>query len=198
MSDTTANKWDRRYQDAQQPNPAAQVLNHHLAVLPAQGRALDLASGLGGNALLLADKGLETEAWDISPVAMHKLQHWAEQRRVPLHCRTLEVRPENLARGYFDVICISYFLDRSLCQAISASLAPGGVLFYQTYTRDKVAHENGASTGPSNPDFLLADGELLQLFADLQPLAYCELRDAGDVTQGLRNQAYLVARKPST
>ena len=69
-------KWNARYQQVphtQMPQ-AARVLSEYQHLLPTTGRALDLACGLGGNALLLAARGLETWAWDIANVALARMQ----------------------------------------------------------------------------------------------------------------------------
>lgn len=183
-------KWNQRYAASNQPNIAAQVLTDNLHLLPAEGTALELAAGMGGNALLLARQGLQTQAWDLSDVAMSKLQRFADDEQLPLqvHCHDLEHHP--LPKASFDLICVSGFLERSLCPSISAALKPGGLLCYQTFTLAKVRQG-----GPSNPDFLLKPGELLQLFSSLQPLVYREECDCGDLELGLRNQAYLIARR---
>ena len=44
--------------------------------------ALDLACGLGANALLMASRGLQTQAWDISSEALAKLNAEAQQRQL--------------------------------------------------------------------------------------------------------------------
>jgi tellurite methyltransferase len=45
--------------------------------LPDDGRALDLACGLGGNSILLAQQGLKVDAWDIADVPVAALQELA-------------------------------------------------------------------------------------------------------------------------
>lgn len=184
-------KWNQRYQHKQTPNPAAAVLSDNRHLLPTQGKALDLACGLGGNALLLASHGLDTQAWDLSDIAIDKLQRLADQAQLPLQACCIDLDQQSLPAASFDLICVSGFLDRSLCPAIAAALKPAGLLFYQTHTLAKATPANG----PSSPGFLLKTGELLQLFATLTPLVYREELDCGDLQQGLRNQAYLVARQ---
>ena len=74
MIDELLQKWNKRYQSAEATIPAASevlVQNQHL--LPEQGKVLDLACGLAGNAALMANAGLETSAWDFSPAAIEKL-----------------------------------------------------------------------------------------------------------------------------
>ncbi|WP_207060746.1 bifunctional 2-polyprenyl-6-hydroxyphenol methylase/3-demethylubiquinol 3-O-methyltransferase UbiG [Motiliproteus sp. SC1-56] len=184
-------RWDRRYQEAEAPNSPARVLVCNLHLLPPKGDALELACGLGGNALALARHGLSTQAWDLSPVAVDKVNAFAAAEGLPLAARVVDLEASPLPSGAFDVICVSRYLERALCPAIVEALRPGGLLFYQTFTRQRLG-----TSGPDNPAFRLAPGELLRLFAALEPLVYREDRDCGDTTQGLRDEAYLVARRP--
>ena len=61
-------KWNKRYRDEAGEEKASRVLRENLHLLPANGLALDLACGLGGNAILLAQQGLSVCAWDIADV----------------------------------------------------------------------------------------------------------------------------------
>jgi len=71
MSTSDRDKWNRIYAGGRGDSPAAaRVLVDFEHLLPATGRALDLACGSGGNALLLAQHGLKTWAWDISDTAV--------------------------------------------------------------------------------------------------------------------------------
>jgi len=184
-------KWDQRYRSevAVYPEPALVITqNQHL--LPQQGVALDLACGLGANALLMASFGLQTKAWDISGEALTKLSIEAERRQLNLLTEQRDVSAMPPAANSFDVIVISHFLDRALCPHIVKALKPKGLVFYQTFCRDKVDNH-----GPQNPEFLLADNELLSLFASLRIRVYREEVLLGDRTQGWRNQAMLVGQK---
>ncbi|MEH6825997.1 MAG: class I SAM-dependent methyltransferase [Motiliproteus sp.] len=183
-------KWNQRYQNTQTPNAPARVLIDNRHLLPQQGDALELACGLGGNALELARAGLRTQAWDISDVAIAKLQHLARQQQLPLQACCIDLKPQSLAVASFDLICVTGYLDRALCPAISAALRPGGLLFYQTFSGAK----HGTS-GPSNPDFVLQQGELLRLFCRLTPLVYREPLHDQDPDSNRPEQAYLVARR---
>ncbi len=60
------NKWNERYQNVHEPNQVIDVLELNQHLLNGQGRSLDLACGLGGNALRLAELGYDSHAWDIS------------------------------------------------------------------------------------------------------------------------------------
>lgn len=190
MSD--AEKWNRRYLDAQVGDShPAQVLSDYAHLLPAHGTALDLACGLGANALLLAARGLDTLAWDIAAVAVDKLNAHARRHDLPLRAEVRDLPQHPPPQHHFDVIVVSRYLERSLCPAIQAALKPGGLLYYQTYTRSQV-HPGG----PSNPAFRLARNELLHLFTELDVIAYREEDTVGDTARGLRDEAYLVAQRP--
>ena len=89
-----------------------------------------------------------------------------------------------------DVLVVSFFLDRGLCSQLYSALKPGGILFYQTYCQQKISEQ-----GPRNPDYLLADNELLQLFSQMKVRIYQQDALLGNVELGLRNQAILVAEK---
>ncbi|ODN68102.1 class I SAM-dependent methyltransferase [Methylophaga muralis] len=190
MSDIQ-NKWDERYREAvvNYPEPAL-VLEQNQHLLPKHGHALDLACGLGANALLLAKHGLQTQAWDISGEALTKLAVEAKRRQLDVLTEKRDVSAAPPAKNRFDVIVVSHFLDRVLCAQLVDALKPNGLVFYQTFCRNKVENK-----GPQNPEFLLADNELLHLFAGLKIRAYREENLLGDITQGWRNQALLVAQK---
>jgi len=133
---------------------------------------------------------LAVEAWDCSSVALEKLETAATEQGLNITTRHADLEETTLPRAVFDLIVVSGFLSRALCPAIVAALRPGGLLAYQTYTQLKSVE---GLHGPSNPDYLLAPGELLQLFSDLSPCVYREEQGYGDLELGLRNQAYLLA-----
>ena len=183
-------RWDERHRAAE-PGPPAAVLADNRHLLPARGRALDLACGLGGSALLLAEQGLEAEAWDYAPAALERVAARARERGLAVTTRERDVEACPPEPESFDVIVVAHFLHRPLAPLLCDALRPGGLLFYQTWSRARAS-----DAGPSNPNFRLAEGELLTLFADLRPLVYREEGDQGDTRRGLRDVACLVARKP--
>lgn len=191
MTSDLQKKWDQRYRQSLADEPsAAQVLRENAHLLPVAGDALDLACGRGGNALLLATAGLRVQAWDLSPVAVGDLQARTVGGPLTLQAEVRDVLDRPPQPASFDVIVVSYFLERALAESLCAALRPGGLLFYQTFVRDKVNQR-----GPSNPEFLLAENELLLLFAELRTRVYREEGSLGDTTQGLRNEALYVGQK---
>ncbi len=69
----------------------------------------------------------------------------------------------------FGAIVVTNYLHRPLFPHLAQSLAPGGVLIYETFMAG-----NERFGRPSNPDFLLQPGELLKAFAVLEVLGFEE------------------------
>lgn len=184
-------KWDARYVAAGETPPPLEVLAANAHLLPSHGLGLDLASGLGGSALFLARLGLRTWAWDLSPVAIDILKKRTGNAPVEAEVRDVIAEPPEAER--FDVICVGHFLDRGLCRDIAAALRPGGLLFYQTFSQERVD-----DSGPRSASFRLATNELLALFPQLIVRVYREEGCVGDTSQGLRNRVQLVAQRPLT
>jgi SAM-dependent methyltransferase len=67
----------------------------------------------------------------------------------------------------FDAVVATNYLWRPLFPTLLDSLAPGGVLLYETF-----ATGNETVGKPSRADFLLRPGELLQVCKDLRVVAY--------------------------
>jgi hypothetical protein len=88
----------------------------------------------------------------------------------------LENQPWPLFGQQFAGMVVTNYLWRPLWQDLLACLRPSGVLIYETF-----AVGNETVGKPSNPDFLLRTGELLDLCQGLQTVAYengfCERPD---------------------
>jgi len=189
--ETMTDKWNKIYQQQSISEAiATEVLVDNAILLPKKGRALDLAAGLGANAVFLAKQGLAVDALDISNVAMNKLQQFAQREGLAINALQQNIRINSLKNNRYDVIVVSHFLDRSLCHAIMEGLNLGGLLFYQTFTCEKVSQK-----GPNNPEYLLAKQELLQLFVHLNIVLYRDNAAIGDINSGLRNEAQFIGQK---
>ena len=183
-------KGNERYRAAAGDRQASRVLKENLHLLPDDGRALDLACGLGGNSILLAQQGLKVDAWDIAHVPVAALQELALRQQLSIQVQVRDVEANPPGPETFDVITVSYFLDRDSIPALIQALTPGGLIYYQTFTRQRVSDR-----GPQREEFRLADQELLHLFSGLQILLYREEGCVGDVQQGFRDEAMLVGMK---
>lgn len=185
-------KWNEIYRQrlTASPEPTA-ALSRYSHLLPAYGTALDIACGLGGNAFFLAQQGFSVDAWDISNIAIDHINQ--SKGMLKISATALNISITELHKNHYDVIVVSRFLDRDISHKIIDALKPEGLLFYQTFTLEKVLN-----TGPKSSKYLLEKGELLSLFSTLTPVVYHEEARIGDINQGIRNEAILIAQKPKT
>jgi SAM-dependent methyltransferase len=143
-------------------------LLQHADLLPREGHAIDVACGRGRHALWLAERGLTTLAVDRDVRIVRALNDVATERRLPLQAevRDLEDGSNPFRGSTFDVIVVVHYLHRPLVPSLVGALAPNGLLIYETFTRAQAARGK-----PTNPDFLLEPGELLELVRPLDVLA---------------------------
>jgi len=124
---------------------------------------LDLAAGTGRHTQLLLEMGFAVTAVDRDIEPLRSLAGGrCEVRAIDLETG----EPWRLGGGY-DGIVVTNYLHRPLLPKIAAALAPSGVLIYKTF-----AIGNERFGRPSNPDFLLRPGELLEAFAALTVIAF--------------------------
>ena len=168
-------------------NGPARWLIENRELLPRSGRALDVACGHGRHALWLAEQGYEVFAVDRAAAAVEAVNAAGRERGLAIAAsvRDLEADDRGLAVAPFDIVVVVHYLHRPLFPRLIDAVAPGGVLVYETFTREQ------ASRGrPANPAFLLEPGELVRLVAPLRVLIERE----GDFDG--RFVASVVAKKP--
>jgi SAM-dependent methyltransferase len=127
-----------------------------------RGNVLDVACGSGRHLRWLASLGFAVTGVDRDAEAAMPLQGVAE-----IVVADLETDPWPLAGRRFDVVLVTNYLWRPLWPALLASLDEGGVLIYETFAAGQ--QHIGR---PSNPEFLLAPGELLQRCEGLRIVAF--------------------------
>ncbi len=190
MDEKARKKWNDIYsKERSSESLAVTVLRDNLHLLPESGRALDLACGLGANALLLANRGFDTHAWDCSDIALEKLLERAASEGLTIKTELRDVVENPPEKNSFDIIVVSRFLDRSIINNIIDAVKTGGLIFYQTYTVNKLD-----TYGPTSVEYLLKENELLDLFSSLSILFYREDGQTGDMSSGNRNEAMLVSK----
>jgi SAM-dependent methyltransferase len=105
-------------------------------------------------------------------------------------CADIENGPWPLAGRTFGGVVVTNYLWRPLWPHMLDSLAPNGVLIYETFSAG-----NETVGKPSRPDFLLHPAELLAVCQDLRVVAFEE----GFLTQPERFVQRIVAvREPSS
>lgn len=132
------------------------------------GRVLDLAAGSGRHTLLLAESGFVVNAVDRDVSALAELE---TRQTVSVLKSDLEQGSWPFKPGEFAGVVVTNYLHRPLFPHLLNALADGGVLIYETF-----AAGNEVYGKPSNPDFLLQPGELLDVFGGrLRILGYEEV-----------------------
>ena len=170
MSDADREHWNTRYESgtyAARTHPSA-LLAAWTDRLP-RGRALDVACGLGRNAIHLAANGYEVDAMDISDVALAGARARADAAGVTVNWIEADLEQPEIARGAYDVIVVARFLDRPLIPRLIDALHPGGHVVYDHHYITPV--DVG---GPSSRRFRARPNELLERFRALRILSYEE------------------------
>lgn len=148
------------------PRPSAWIRRHAGLIpnLDNGASVLDLACGSGRHVRWLAARGAQVTAVDRDAAALATLHGVAAE----VVLVDIENGPWPLPGRTFDAVVVTNYLWRPLLPAIVASVAPGGVLLYETF-----AHGNASVGKPSRPDFLLQPGELLdRVRPELRVVAY--------------------------
>lgn len=124
-------------------------------LVPDGGRVLDVACGSGRHARWFAARGHPVDAVDRNAEGLATL---AAEGHVSVRCADIEAGAWPYAADAFAGVVVTNYLHRPLFSHLLDALAAGGVLIYETF-----ALGNERFGRPSNPDFLLKPGELLQV-----------------------------------
>lgn len=141
-------------------------------LVPSGGTVLDVACGGGRHVRWFAGRGHRVTALDRDGATLAGLRHLAETVEADI-----ESGPWPWPDRRFDAVVVTNYLWRPLLPRLVDSVAPGGVLLYETFA-------DGQQTvgRPSNPEFLLREGELIEAARGLRVVAY----EHGVVTDPLR------------
>lgn len=147
------------------PSPWIQRWSH---LIPSGASVLDVACGSGRHLHWFAERGCQVTGVDRDIENAQQLlpnarlvQADIENGPWPL-VNTADGEPE-----LFDAVVVTNYLWRPLMETLLASLAPGGVLLFETF-----AAGNETVGRPARPDFLLQNGELLHMCRELHIVAF--------------------------
>jgi len=185
--------WDERFRQRSypvDPDPAP-VLEQYVETFP-DGRALDIATGTGRNAVFLAEQGYTVDGLDKSREGLKIARENAQKRGVNDRCTWIQADAVEYAypEAAYDVITIRAFQIMERLTDIKAALAPGGVFYYQPHMRTA----GRVDYGPSDRNRVGAN-ELLRVCLDLTVLHYREFADGDEDHRGAHAQ--LIARNSS-
>lgn len=123
----------------------------------AAGRALDLGTGEGRNAIWLAERGWQVTAVDFSAVGLAKAAELAAGHGVTgVRWVEADLREYQPGPAAYDLVLLAYVHlppDEfgALLQMAASALAPGGTLLVVGHDVDNIAHGHG---GPQDPRIL--------------------------------------------
>jgi SAM-dependent methyltransferase len=161
--------WNRRYRERElvwsaEPNRFLVDEVAHLA----PGRALDLGSGEGRNAIWLAERGWRVTAVDFAEAGLAKARRIAADRGVEIELIQADVRDYEPEPDSFDLVLALYLhlpwpdmtaiLDRA-----RRAVAPRGTFLLIGHDRSNLEHGVG---GPQNPAVLYTADQVTALFLD--------------------------------
>lgn len=179
-------RWDAKYAKEEYlfgKEPIA-FLKEHAHLLP-KGKVLDIAMGEGRNGVYLATQGFQVTGLDISDKGLSKARLLAQDQKVTIETRVVDLEQAQLEQNAYDVVLCLYYLQRDLVSQIKKALKSGGMVVMETYNLDHLQY---------NPkfrkDYLLQPNELLDLFKDFTVIRY-QAYDDGKVAY-----SSLIARKP--
>jgi SAM-dependent methyltransferase len=152
--------------------PPSPWVTRFAPLIPNGGTVLDVAAGSGRHARWLRGRGHPIVAIDRDIAGLADLMG---QDGVEIIAVDLETgAPFPLAGRSFAGVIVTNYLHRPILPALVAAVAPGGALISETFARG-----NERFGKPSNPDFLLQPGELLDVVRGrLRVIAYEDLEVA--------------------
>lgn len=135
-------------------------------LLPQGCSVLDVACGGGRHLSWFQQRG--HTVWGVDRDTAQARQHVPQAQLVEadIEAGPWPLMQEGQPRS-FGAVVVTNYLWRPLLPVIVHSVAPGGVLLYETF-----ADGNETVGRPARPDFLLQPGELLQVCAGLHIVAY--------------------------
>jgi SAM-dependent methyltransferase len=125
------------------------------AGVPPGGQVLDVACGGGRHCEWFAGRGCRVLGIDRDPAIARLSGLYAG---IEVLVADIEGGPWPPGARRFDAVVVTNYLHRPLMPTLVEAVAPGGWLLYETF-----AAGNERFGKPSNPDFLLRPGELLEL-----------------------------------
>ena len=178
--------WNDRYRAGETDGEPTPLLARMAGALQ-PGKALDLASGTGRNALWLAQNGWTVTAVDGAPAAIEILLRKAATEKLAIDCRVanLERGEYELKPAAWDLVAMCYYLQRDLFEPAKKAVAPNGMLL-------AIVHITEPGEEPTSTR--MKPGELKSYFQDWEILHYFEGKPADTAH---RRSVAEVAAKPA-
>ncbi|WP_335716028.1 class I SAM-dependent methyltransferase [Neobacillus drentensis] len=178
----TKTKWNSKHKERieQLKEPALNLRLKNMSPYLSGGTALDLACGLGGNSFFLARMNYSVVAMDISDVAINYIQDYSVKNNLklrPLVTDLTNLNSLNWPNSPYDLIVISYFLDRSLFPIVKNLIREDGYFFMETFYQSPLDENQRVSN-----QYKLKSKELLAEFGDWKVVFFEENEKEGRQT----------------
>jgi len=176
------NKWNLKHSnrinqlEEHLPNVRLKTNSHQLE----GGLALDLACGLGMNSFYLAQQNYEVHAVDISEVAIQYVKEQATKHSLPIYpclCDLTDCKKLKLAANTYDLVVITYFLDRTIFPLVKSIVKEKGYFFMETFYNSPLNKNQDISN-----EYKLQPKELLSIFDNWKIHFYEENEQEGRQT----------------
>jgi SAM-dependent methyltransferase len=165
-------------------DPPSDWIRRWTHLVPPGAPVLDVACGGGRHLRWFHDRGHPVTGIDRAPEARSAAREFGEAIDADLENGSAWPLPGR----QFGAVVVTNYLWRPIFPALQDSVAPGGVLLYETF-----ALGNETVGRPARPEFLLAPGELLRLVDRLRVVVY----EDGFLEQPLRYVQRIAAVRPT-
>ena len=184
MSQRDQEIWDKRYSEGayaerQHPSP---LLSRWLPRPTSGQQALDLACGSGRNTLFLAEAGYIVDAMDISSIGLAraadlaKARHGVDTTHLSINWKQVDLEEVQLPEQHYDLIILMRYVNEELIRSVHRALKPQGYFLCEEHLAlaPNRLREAVTLSGPSNPDFRVSPGDLIEWSRDLRCLKSSE------------------------
>ena len=167
-------EWDQKFLSKKYifGKTPASFLKENAHLIPRRSKVLDMGMGEGRNAVFLATRGHNVVGIDISSVAIKKANALAREFSTEIKGVVASLDDYRIKDNSFDVILSFYYVDRKLIKKMKKWLKPGGLIFYEAHTLEKL--KDGKML---NKNYLVGKGEVKKFFYDMKVLKFEEPND---------------------
>lgn len=158
--------WNNRYAEGAYTGRThpSQVLVDWIDRCP-MGSALDIACGIGRNAMFLVERGYDVDAIDISSIALERAKQRASARSLDVNWIELDADDGLPTHRLYDLIVVIRYVNRQLFGLLPQFLNDNGMVLIEEHIETK---ELDAVSGPRNPFYRVKPGELQRALDPLQ------------------------------
>mgnify|MGYP001177506329 CR=1 FL=1 len=167
-------EWDQKFLSKKYifGKSPAKFLKENSDLIGKRSRVLDMGMGEGRNAVYLARLGHKVIGVDISSVAVEKANALAREFSTEIKGVVASLDNYPIKSETFDVILSFYYVDRGLIEKMKEWLKPGGYIFYEAHTEEKLTEGKLL-----NKNYLVQKGEVLKFFKGMRVIRFEEPSD---------------------